>query len=140
MAHKRKRKSLTERGAGEKKDLPLGSSELLKLPQLHPQKKECEKGQSKQNSSKVLKVLVEHANRGRQTWLGYDDLLFFTLTCTWVEKELLRAAASEAAEGGGGGREEEAGGSTQATLILDNFSHPLIGKIASLGKYGAFDI
>lgn len=48
-------------------------------------------------------MLVEHADRGRQTWLGYDDLLFFTLTCTWVEKELLRAAASEVAEGGGEG-------------------------------------
>lgn len=31
MAQKKKRKSLTERGAG-KKDLPLGSSELLNYP------------------------------------------------------------------------------------------------------------
>lgn len=59
---------------------PPSWQQWVELPQLHPQRKECEKGQSKQNSSKVLKVLVEHADRGRQTWLGYDDLLFFTLT------------------------------------------------------------
>lgn len=60
--------------------------------------------------------------------------------CTWMQKELLSAAASEGAGRRSGGREEEAGGATLATLILDNFSYPLIGEIASLGKYGAFDI
>lgn len=64
----------------QKEGPPSWQQWAVKLPQLQPQRKECEKGQSKQNSSKVLKVLVERADRGRQTWLGYDDLLFFTLT------------------------------------------------------------
>lgn len=50
------------------------------------------------------------------------------------------AAASEGAGRRRGGREEAAGGAALATLILDNFSYPLIGEIASLGKYRAFDI
>lgn len=64
----------------QKEGPPFWQQRSVNLPQLHPQRKECEKGQSKQNSSKVLEVLVERADRGRQTWLGYDDLLFFTLT------------------------------------------------------------
>lgn len=44
MTQKRKRKSPTESGAGKKKDLPLGSSELLNYPSFTLRERNVKKG------------------------------------------------------------------------------------------------
>lgn len=49
-------------------------------------------------------------------------------------ERVVSAAASEGAGRRKGGTEEGAGGVALATLILDNFSYPLIEEIASLEK------
>lgn len=49
-------------------------------------------------------------------------------------ERVVHAVASEEAGRRKGGIEEGAGGVALATLILDNFSYPLIEEIASLGK------
>lgn len=51
MAQKRKRKSLTEIGAGEKKDLPLGSSELLNYPSFTPRERNVKKGKENKTAA-----------------------------------------------------------------------------------------
>lgn len=49
-------------------------------------------------------------------------------------QKVVHAVASEGAGRRKGGTEEGAEGFALATLILDNFSYPLIEEIASLGK------
>lgn len=113
---------------------PLAAGSCSTTPTSPSEKGIFKKGQSKQTSSKVLKVVAGTCWWGNTDLSGLRWAVIHPDSCTWIQKELLRAGRRR------GGRKEEAGGATLATLILDNFSYPLIGEIATLGKYGAFDI